>query len=141
LKRNHKHQRSWAQTWKYFWGLRTPWVSPKNSPSANFKRMRLLQQMSQAKQTKRKGKKTVMRTKDVLTRTGSKLFDVSPESVDQFFRTTGLWEQPGMQEEMPEPIQNWLETLNMPLARIFVTSFLDALGVSMKKLEQTMKKG
>lgn len=82
-----------------------------------------------------------MKAKEVLIQTTAKVFDVSPDTVEHFFRTTGLWEQPELQEELPEPVQAWFENLNLPLARIFATTLLDRLGVSMNKLEQTMKKG
>ena len=82
-----------------------------------------------------------MKTNDVFTQAAARLFNVTPERVEEHFRTTGLFSQPEFEAEMPPEQQAVIENMDMEKFRIFLTSVFDAIGVSMSKLEKTIQKG
>ena len=81
-----------------------------------------------------------MKAKDVFARAAAQLFDVTPEKVEEHFRTTGLFSLPEFQAEMPPEKQAEIEAMDMEMFRIILTSIFDAIGVSMSKLEKTIQK-
>ena len=81
-----------------------------------------------------------MKAKDVFVQAAARLFNATPEKVEEHFRTTGLFSLPEFQVEMPPEKQAEIEEMDMEKFRIILTSIFDAIGVSMNKLEKTIQK-
>lgn len=82
-----------------------------------------------------------MKVREVFTQAAAKLFDVTPERVEEHFRSTGLSVLPEFEVEMPAEQQAQIENMDMEHFRLVLTTVLDAVGVSMNKIEKAIKKG
>lgn len=82
-----------------------------------------------------------MKVKEVFVNTTAKFFDVTPERVEEHFRTCGLAALPDFEAEMPPEMQAEFENLDMEHFRLVLTAVFDAVGVSMNKIEKAIKKG
>jgi len=85
--------------------------------------------------------KESMKVKEVFAQAAAKLFDVTPEKVEEHFRTTGLSALPEFEAEMPPEKQAEIEQMDLERFRLVLTAIFDAVGVSMNKIEKTIKKG
>jgi hypothetical protein len=114
-------------------------AAPGTSQS-NPEALRLSPGSSHPFQIKEKEKES-MKVKEVFAQAAAKLFDVTPEKVEEHFRTTGLSALPEFEAEMPAEKQAEIETMDMERFRLVLTAIFDAVGVSMNKIEKTIKKG
>jgi hypothetical protein len=82
-----------------------------------------------------------MKVKEVFVRATAKLFDVTPERVEEHFRTCGLTALPEFEAEMPPEKLAEIANLDTERFRLVLTAIFDAVGVSMNKIEKAIKKG
>jgi len=82
-----------------------------------------------------------MKTKDIYARVIAKMFEVTPEVVEQRLKNTALFRSPEFEVEMPAEEQAAVEKVDVHQLRLHLTSVLDALDISMSKVEKTIKKG
>ena len=82
-----------------------------------------------------------MKTKDVYARAIARMFEVTPEVVEQHLKNTALFRSPEFEVEMPVDEQVAVEKVDVHQLRLTLTSILDAFGVSMSKIEKAIKKG
>jgi|GEM_PF-2666320 len=85
--------------------------------------------------------KQSMKTKDIYARVIAKMFEVTPEVVEQRLKNTALFRSPEFEVEMPAEEQAAVEKVDVHQLRLHLTSVLDALDISMSKVEKTIKKG
>jgi hypothetical protein len=82
-----------------------------------------------------------MKVSQVFTNVASKVFDATPEAVEEHFRTTGVFSLPEFEAELPAERVAEIESWNVDNLRVIVTSLLDAVGVSKTRIEKIIKKG
>lgn len=82
-----------------------------------------------------------MKAKDVFAQAAARLLDVTPEKIEEHFRTTGLSALPEFEAEMPAEKQAEIEQMDLERFRLVLTAIFDAVGVSMNKIEKAIKKG
>ncbi len=82
-----------------------------------------------------------MKVKEGFTHVVAKLFGVTPERVEEHFRSTGLNALPEFEAELPPEKQAEIENLDIERFRLALTVLFDAVGVSMNKIEKAIKKG
>jgi len=82
-----------------------------------------------------------MKAKVIYARAIAKMFEVSPEVVEQQLKNTALFRSPEYEVDLPIDEQTAIENVDIHQLRVSLTSVLDALGISMSKIEKAFKKG
>ncbi len=82
-----------------------------------------------------------MKTKDAYTKVLARFFEVTPEAIEQRFKNTSLYCSPEFDSELSSEQVQRLENLDVQQLRVTLTSILDAVNISVSKIEKIIQKG